>query len=296
MSQVDLVIEERAADIGNFLVGRLLPFRQKRMIGPFIFVDHMGPVKLAGGENLDVGPHPHTGLSTLTFLFEGEIRHRDSLGTDIIIRPGAVNWMTAGHGVVHSERSPDAIRQQEKTVHGLQIWVALPAALEDVEPSFTHVPAAEVPFWKESAVDYKLIAGEWEGKKSPVPVHSRLFFVELRAHEEASLSPEGLFGEAGLYILEGQVNVEGNSYDPGHLLVAKDSRLCAFSMKKGSIVYLFGGEPFPEQRFIYWNFVHSRKEKIDEAKERWKKKEFPAIPGDEGYIPLPEDPSRLRRK
>lgn len=296
MSQIDLVIEERAADIGNFLVGRLLPFKQKRSVGPFVFLDHMGPVKLAGGENLDVGPHPHIGLSTLTFLFEGQIRHRDSLGTDIIISPGAVNWMTAGRGVVHSERTPDDLRDTQKTVHGLQIWVALPTGLEDIAPSFAHVSAENIPSWEESGIAYKLIAGEWNGKKSPVPVYSKLFFIEMKATEDVSLFPKGLFGEAGLYVLQGQIHVHENSFQAGHLLISKDVELCSFKLTKGSTVYLLGGEPLAEERHIYWNFVHSQREKIEEAKERWKNKAFPAIPGDEGYVPLPQEHARLRRK
>jgi redox-sensitive bicupin YhaK (pirin superfamily) len=296
MSQVQLIIEERAADIGNFLVGRLLPFRQKRSIGPFVFVDHMGPVKLAGGENLDVGPHPHIGLSTLTFLFEGEIQHRDSLGSNVIIKPGAVNWMTAGHGVVHSERTPNKLRSEHKTVHGLQIWVALPRELEDMEPSFIHIEADAIPSWEMGGIHYKLIAGSWAGKISPVPVYSSLFFIELKAQEDEAVQPEGLPGEVGLYILEGQVVVEGHSYDPGQLLVAKESSLCSFEMKAGSTVYLLGGAPFPEDRHIYWNFVHSKKEKIEEAKERWKNHKFPTIPGDEGYVPLPQENPRMKRK
>ena len=296
MSQVNLVIEERAADIGNFLVGRLLPFRQKRALGPFVFLDHMGPVKLAGGQHLNVGPHPHIGLSTLTYLFEGQIRHRDSLGTDIIIRPGAVNWMTAGHGVVHSERTPDELRDVDKTVHGLQIWVALPKGLEDIAPAFTHVPAENLPSWEEAGIKYKLIAGEWAGKTSPVPVYSKLFFIEIIAMQDTLLSPEGLFGEAGLYVLEGQIRIDENTYDAGYLLISKDVKLYSFTLKKGSKVYLLGGEPLSEERHIYWNFVHSQREKIEEAKERWKNRAFPFIHNDKGYVPLPEESSSLRRK
>lgn len=160
MSNIEMIIEERAADIGNFLVGRLLPFRQKRSVGPFVFIDHMGPVKMSERQNLDVLPHPHIGLSTLTFLFEGAIMHRDSLGNEVEIEPGAVNWMTAGKGVVHSEKSPERLRDSEKTVHGLQIWVALPKELEEAEPSFTHITAEEIPGWTEHGIQFKLIAGE----------------------------------------------------------------------------------------------------------------------------------------
>ena len=165
MSNIQLIIEERAADIGNFLVGRLLPFKEKRAVGPFVFIDHMGPAKLKDYQNLDVPPHPHIGLSTLTYLFEGAIMHRDSLGTELEIQPGAVNWMTAGKGVVHSERTPEYLRTTDKTLHGLQIWVALPKHLENCEPSFAHIEAEEIPHWKQDNVNFKLIAGEAFGKK-----------------------------------------------------------------------------------------------------------------------------------
>ncbi|MFM7896288.1 MAG: pirin family protein, partial [Flavobacterium sp.] len=168
MSNIQLIIEERAADIGNFLVGRLLPFKEKRAVGAFVFIDHMGPAKLKDYQNLDVPPHPHIGLSTLTYLFEGAIMHRDSLGTELEIKPGAVNWMTAGKGVVHSERTPEYLRATDKSLHGLQIWVALPRHLENCEPSFTHIEAKDIPHWKEDNVNFKLIAGEAFERKSPV--------------------------------------------------------------------------------------------------------------------------------
>src|SRR6187402_3646553 len=175
MSNINLIIEERAADIGKFMVGRLLPFRQKRMVGPFIYIDHMGPVKMNERQNFDVLPHPHIGLSTLTFLFEGSIMHRDTLGNEVEIKPGAVNWMTAGKGIVHSERTPEYLRHTEKSLHGLQIWVALPKALENMEPSFAHIEASDIPEWQRDGVTIKLIAGQAFGKKSPVPVYSPLY-------------------------------------------------------------------------------------------------------------------------
>lgn len=181
MSNTKLIIAERSANIGNFMVGRLLPFRQKRMVGPFIFIDHMGPVCMSDHDNLDIAMHPHIGLSTLTFLFEGAIMHRDSLGTEVEITPGAVNWMTAGRGVVHTERTPKHLRDSKKRIHGLQIWVALPKAEEQCEPSFTHVSATQIPTWKINAVQFKLIAGKAFGKQSPVPVYSPLYFIEIKS-------------------------------------------------------------------------------------------------------------------
>lgn len=291
MSNISQIIEERAADIGNFLVGRLLPFRQKRNIGPFVFIDHMGPAHLKSGENLDVPPHPHIGLSTLTFLFDGAIVHRDSLGTEIEIRPGAVNWMTAGKGIVHSERIPNRLRETEKTLHGLQIWVALPKAIEQMEPRFTHISKEDIPQWTIDGVSYKLIAGEALGKKSPVPVFSQLFFIEIKSNKRQKVSiGNQLYGESGLYILEGAVHSDGHRYEPRQILIAKDSTLCEFEIEENSTVYIFGGEPFEEERYIYWNFVNSDKAVIEDAKQRWKEQRFENVPGETEFVPLPPEP------
>ena len=289
MSTIDFINEEKAANIGNFLVGRLLPFRQKRTIGPFVFIDHMGPACLSDHENLDVGPHPHIGLSTLTYLFDGAIMHRDSMGNALEIQPGAVNWMTAGKGVTHSERTPLALRQKDKFLHGLQIWVALPKALELMDPEFSHIEAEQIPAWADGAVQYKLIAGEAFGRKSPVPVYSKLYMLELKSAVDAEIAIAGeLFGESGLYILEGEISSQGFSYGPKQILITTDAHLCTFTLKANSTVYIFGGEPFPEERFIYWNFVATDKERIEAAKEKWQAHEFPAVPGDDGYVPMPE--------
>ncbi|MDY0200398.1 MAG: pirin family protein [Tenuifilaceae bacterium] len=289
MSNIKLIIEERAASIGKFMVGRLLPFRQKRMVGPFIYIDHMGPVKLNGQENFDVLPHPHIGLSTLTFLFEGSIMHRDTLGNKVEIKPGAVNWMTAGKGIVHSERTPEYLRNSEKNIHGLQIWVALPKELEQMEPEFFHIEQEQIPSWTENDLHFKLVAGEAFGKKSEVPAYSKLFMIEIKSISKHAVNiGDQLYGEAGLYILEGSIESEGNVYQSNQLLVAKDSNLCQFTIAANSTIYIFGGEPFPEERFIDWNFVSSSKELIEEAKQKWKSQLFPEIEGDETeFIPYP---------
>jgi len=293
MSNTQLIIKERAADIGNFMVGRLLPFRQKRAVGPFTFIDHMGPVRMSKDENLDVPPHPHIGLSTLTFLFEGSIVHKDSLGSEVEIKPGAVNWMTAGKGVVHSERTPQYLRNSDKTIHGLQIWVALPKHLEKMEPSFTHIEEKEIPGWNVKDVQFKLIAGKAFGKNSPVPVHSELYFIEIKSKEKQSIDiGKDLYGESALYILEGSINADSHNYGSKQILVAKDSTLCSFEMEANTTVYIFGGIPFEEERFIHWNFVNSDKEVINKAKKDWKDQNleaFPKVPGDEEeYVPLPK--------
>ncbi|WP_029298862.1 pirin family protein [Chryseobacterium hispalense] len=293
MSNIELIIEEKSADIGNFLVGRLLPFREKRAVGPFVFIDHMGPSELKDYQNLDVPPHPHIGLSTLTYLLEGSIFHRDSVGSAIEIQPGAVNWMTAGKGVVHSERTPEYLRHSDKRLHGFQIWVGLPKHLEQSEPSFHHIDAEQIPTWEENGIQYKLIAGEAFGRKSPVPVHSKLFFIEIKTKEAKKISiGKDLYGEAAMYVLDGTVSTDGNTYGSKQLMIAKDTKLCEFDMSENGTVYLFGGEPFDEERFIFWNFVNSDKEMIEQAKVNWNDQNheaFPLVPGDEeDYVPLPK--------
>ncbi len=294
MSNISLIIEERPRNIGNFMVGRLLPFREKRMVGPFAFIDHMGPATLSADENMDVPPHPHIGLSTLTFLFEGSIMHKDSLGTEVEINPGQVNWMTAGSGIVHSERTPQHLRGKEKKVHGLQIWVALPKHLENMHPAFHHLDEQDIPSWQEQGVNYKLIAGEAFGRKSPVPVYSPLYFIEIKSTTAQRISiGKQLYGESALYILEGSIESEGNVYEPKHILVSKDSTLCEFDISANTTLYIFGGEAFPEERFIYWNFVASSKEKIEEAKERWLNQRFVPVPGETEFVPLPPQGANL---
>lgn len=289
MSNIGLIIEERAADIGNFLVGRLLPFREKRAVGPFVFLDHMGPAQLKEYQNLDVPPHPHIGLSTLTYLFEGAILHRDSVGTEMEITPGAVNWMTAGKGVVHSERTPEYLRTTDKRLHGLQIWVALPKEKENIEPSFVHVEAKDIPEWEQDNVTVKLIAGEAFGRKSPVPVYSPLYLIEIKSTAKVTLNiGKDIFGESALYILEGEIINDGNIYASKQILVAKESSLCQFEMSENCTVYIFGGEPFPEEHFIYWNFVHSDKAVIEKAKQDWTNQKFPKVPNETEFVPLPQ--------
>lgn len=292
MSNTELIIEERAADIGNFMVGRLLPFRQKRAVGPFTFIDHMGPAKMSKEQNLDVPPHPHIGLSTLTYLFEGSIQHKDSLGYDVEIKPGAVNWMTAGKGVVHSERTPVYLRDSEKTLHGLQIWVALPKHLEQSDPTFAHIEESDIPKWTDKGAQFKLIAGKAFGKTSPVPVHSDLYFIEIKSTEKQQINiGQDLYGESALYILQGSIYADGHNYGPKQILVAKDSTLCTFEIEAQTTVYIFGGIPFEEERFIHWNFVNSDKEVIEQAKKDWKNQNleaFPKVIGDaHDYVPLP---------
>lgn len=288
---MNLIIEERAASIGKFLVGRLLPFRRKRMIGPFIYMDRMGPVDLNHETHFDVLPHPHIGLSTLTYLFEGSIIHRDTLGNEVEIKPGEVNWMTAGKGIVHSERSPDYLRNRQSKLHGLQIWVALPAHLEQMEPGFTHIEADAIPAWQANGMHFRLIAGEALGHQSPVPVYSKLFLLEVTSEKSQALKlTEQLYGEIGMYILEGGLYQDGNHFGPRQLLVSVDNSPDSLQIEAHSKIYILGGEAFPEQRYIDWNFVSSNKELIEEAKQKWMEQKFDKIEGDEEeYIPYPTE-------
>lgn len=290
MSNTSLIIEERARDIGDFLVGRLLPFRKKRMVGPFIFIDHMGPSKVGNGTYMDIGQHPHIGLSTLTYLFEGEIVHRDSTGAVQRITPGSVNWMTSGSGAVHTERTPSDWRNEtEHNVHGFQIWVALPTEKEQMDAEFHHIPQEDLPVWNQDGLQIKLVAGKAFGKESPVPVHSPLFMMKIEALEDTQLNFEGqLNGEVGITIVEGEVEACGETIGKGKMLVSNENNGCSFGVKKGSMLLIFGGEPFPEKRHIWWNFVASEEATIEEAKERWNGNGFDMVPGEVGKIPLPK--------
>jgi len=288
MSNTDLIIPERSRDIGDFLVGRLLPFRKKRMVGPFIFIDHMGPTVLGPGQYMDVDQHPHIGLATLTFLLEGEIEHRDSIGTRQVIRPGSVNWMVAGKGVSHTERTPAELRMgDEHTVHGYQIWVALPQEFEEIEPSFHHFTQSELPNWNQNG-QWTLVAGEAFGRKSPVPVHSHLFMVEFKADHQSQVDLAGQFkGEIGICVVKGKVHACEHEVEAGNLLVSKEDDACRLEVEAGSHILFFGGEAFPEGRNIYWNFVSSREERINQAKQDWKDWNWPKVEGDDTYVPLP---------
>lgn len=291
MSNTGLIIEERSRDIGDFLVGRLIPFRKKRMVGPFIFIDHMGPTALGPEKYMDVNQHPHIGLSTLTYLMEGQLQHQDGIGTDQTILPGSVNWMVAGKGVTHTERTPQALRDagKEFTMHGYQIWVALPKDQEDIAPEFYHIDADALPAWKDQGATLTLVAGKGYGKESPVPVHSELFMVDIKTTADYHFKAAGnLSGEIGITIVSGSVTACGDVIKAGNMLVSKTEGLCDVTIASGSHVLIFGGLPFPEERHIYWNFVSHSKDKIETAKQAWKNKTFPMMKNDDSYVALPE--------
>ncbi len=289
MSNLGMIIEERSRDIGDFLVGRLIPFRKKRMIGPFIFIDHMGPTTLGPTKYMDVDQHPHIGLCTLTYLLEGEVMHKDSLGTVKPIQPGSVNLMAAGKGVSHTERTPQHLRGGKSfRVEGYQIWIALPKNLEDMNPEFFHVPENQLPKWKDGTTQFTLVAGEGYGKKSPVPTYSPLFMVEIQTNDEFQLNVNGkLKGEIGICIDKGSIEACGEVVEKGNILVSKVEDTCNILVKPNSRLLLFGGEILPEERFIYWNFVSSDKVKIEAAKRAWKDRTFPMMKDDDTYVPLP---------
>jgi len=287
-SRIDLIIEGRPRDIGGFPVRRILPFAKRRMVGPFIFLDEMGPLDLPAGQGLDVAPHPHIGLSTLTYLFEGEILHRDSLGSTQPIRPGAVNWMTAGRGIAHSERSGEEERAKDKSLHGLQSWIALPLEQEEAEPDFSHHGACELPVIDKEGALLRLLAGEAYGEVSPVPAFSDLFYVHAEMHAGAEVDlPEDQV-ERAVYVVHGEVDLAGTVVTTGNLAVLKPGGPAAVTAVHASRVMLLGGAPLEGARHIWWNFVSSAEGRIEQAKAAWKNGGFPPVPGDDGYVPLPE--------
>ena len=289
---IDLVIEARRHDIGNFEVGRVLPFHARRMVGPFTFLDHMGPAEFAPGfpKSADVRPHPHIGLSTLSYLFQGEITHRDSVGSETVIKPGEVNWMTAGAGITHSERF-ETLRRQGGRMDGMQAWIALPHEHEETDPGFVHIEGdADLPTYEERGLKARLIAGEAFGAKANVPIFSPLFYVhwELEPGTTAALPAE--YAERAAYVAEGRVEVDGRELSALQMAVFAPGDTVVFKALERSTVMLLGGEPIGP-RFMEWNFVSSSKERIEQAKADWKagRMKLPDLDHDE-FIPLPEAP------
>jgi redox-sensitive bicupin YhaK (pirin superfamily) len=289
MSNVERIFAPRTRDIGGFNVGRVLPYVHRRMVGPFIFLDHMGPALMRAGQALDVRPHPHIGLSTLTYLFEGGIFHRDNLGNALEIVPGEVNWMTAGRGIAHSERTKTEERQSDRRLHGLQCWVALPKSDEEVAPEFLHYDAQSIPRVSLDGCELHLIAGEAFGKQSPVKIFSPLFYMDARMNAGAVLELPRGYEDRAAYVIEGAVEVEDAEVEARNMIVFSRDGDAFVKARVPSRVLLLGGEPFPEPRHIWWNFVSSSKARIEQAKAEWKEGRFAPIPGDdEEFIPLPE--------
>lgn len=296
MANNKLLVYERQKDLGNFMVGRLLPFREKRQVGPFTFIDHMGPAKLGSGNYVDVDQHPHIGLSTLTYLFEGEIEHRDSIGSVEVITPGDVGFMTSGSGVTHTERTPIARRSNETFVmHGYQIWVALPKEKEEIAPRFDYYPSNEIPTWQTEKLRFKLVAGNAFGKSAPLQGYSPLFMVDIFAKKATVLSLKGqMKGEVAFVIVKGSITVQDEKIVGGQMLISKTGCQCEIHLDDQTQLLLFGGEPLPEEHYLLWNFVSHSKERLQKAKEDWQQKKFPKVPGDDTYIPIPEMPTRTK--
>jgi redox-sensitive bicupin YhaK (pirin superfamily) len=295
-SMLDTIIVPRTHDLGDgFEVRRALPHRERRMVGPFVFLDQMGPHVFQPGRGIDVRPHPHIGLATVTYLLSGEISHRDSLGTVQDIKPGEVNWMTAGKGIVHSERTGAGPRAAGSTLSGLQCWVALPKAKEEMDPGFSHTGAEALPTIEGDGVHARIIAGEYFGKRSPVPVASPMFYVDLLLDAGARLTLPADYPEQALYVVDGSLDLgRDGAFDAGQLLVLKPGAKITVGAAggRGARVMLLGGEPMDGPRYLSWNFVSSSEERIEQARDDWRARRFASVPGETEFIPLPDTPGR----
>lgn len=285
---IDLVIVPRTADLGDFTVRRALPSSRRRMVGPFIFLDHMGPTEFKAGHGVDVRPHPHIGLATVTYLFNGEIVHKDSLGSDVAIRPGDVNWMTAGRGIAHSERTAADRRAGGEPLHGLQCWVAMPQAAEESAPAFSHHDGAKLPIVSGEGKTARVVAGKLFGAASPVETLSDTFFADVSLEPGASVPLDPGYEERAIYIVSGEIEITGDRFESGRLLVFKPGDRITVKAAAAARFVMLGGAPMDGPRHIWWNFVSSRKDRIEQAKADWKAGRFEAVPGDTEFIPLPE--------
>jgi redox-sensitive bicupin YhaK (pirin superfamily) len=286
---VDLVLVPRSVDVGHFAVRRALPHAKRRMVGPFIFFDHFGPAEFHSGQGIDVRPHPHIGLSTVTYLFDGEITHRDSLGTAAAIRPGEVNWMTAGRGIVHSERTAPEHRREGEPIHGLQCWVALPAAQEERAPGFSHLDSAALPCLRENGKTVRVVAGSIYGERSPVETLTETLFADVTLRERTTLPFDAQTEERAAYLVSGEIEIAGDRFTAGRLLIFRPGDPVTITSVGEAHLVLLGGAAMDGPRHIWWNFVSSRKERIEQAKADWKLARFDTVPGDEKeFIPLPE--------
>jgi len=280
------VINGRERDLGGFVVRRVLPFAGRQMVGPFIFFDHLGPAEFAAGKGIDVRPHPHIALATVTYLFSGALEHRDSLRNVREIHPGDVNWMTAGHGIVHSERTPYAARAAGPGIHGIQSWVALPDGHEDVDPAFTHHPASSLPQVNVGEAELTVIAGHGFGLTSPVATLWPTFYVDARLPEGATLHIPVEHSERAVYVVQGAIDAGGTSLAEGQMAVLEPVEVTLRAIAAARVM-LLGGERFPTPRHLFWNFVASSQERIERAKERWRMQQFPRVPNETEFIPLP---------
>jgi redox-sensitive bicupin YhaK (pirin superfamily) len=286
---IETLIIPRAHDIGGLEVRRALPSARRRLVGPFIFFDRMGPAILRAGQALDVRPHPHIGLATVTYLFDGKIRHRDSLGTEMVIEPGDVNLMTAGRGIVHSERSPEELRGGPLSISGLQTWLALPEDKEEIAPLFENTSHAELPMIDGEEATGRVVIGSFSGLKAPVRTASDTLYVDITLKPGGRIEIPADTEERAIYLLEGEVEIAGDRFANNQLLVLREGDQIVVSSERGAHFMLFGGASLGSRRYIWWNFVSSSKERIEQAKEEWRTGRFDIVPGDaEERIPLPE--------
>ena len=286
---IEHVIIPRARDIGGFEVRRALPSARRQMVGPFIFWDQMGPAEFLLGAGMDVRPHPHIGLATVTYLFDGEIIHRDSLGTSIPIRPGAMNLMSAGRGIVHSERTAPELRGQGTRMFGIQAWVALPASHEETAPAFTHYAADDLPVIRGEGAEVRLIGGEAWGQTSPVATPMAIIYADVNLTAGATLPFDATYEERGIYTVAGEIEIAGDRFGAGQLLIFRPGDAITIRAVSQARLMLLGGDPMDGPRHIWWNFVSSRKERIEQAKADWQAARFDTVPGDQAeFIPLPE--------
>jgi len=282
-------IEGRESDLGGGMrVHRILPDRKKRMVGPFCFLDHMGPITIAPNQDTDVRPHPHIGLSTLTYLFEGRMVHRDSLGNEAIIEPGEVNWMTSGRGISHSERAHAEDRGASRRLHGLQFWVALPDGKEEISPNFSHYQRNQIPIDENEERQITLVAGENFGLRSPVVTSSPLVCAEIKAKKNFAFEMKAPGFELAMYLIHGCATASEEKLRGQQMLVFERDYFPLVKMEEGSHLIIIGGEPFATPRHIWWNLVSSSKQRMEEAKKQWRDGTFPMVPGETDFIPLPE--------
>jgi len=278
-------------DLGDFKVNRTLPSKQRTMVGPFIFVDEFGPARLPAGQGMDVRPHPHINLATVTYLFDGAIEHRDSIGSRAVIEPGAVNLMTAGSGIVHSERSPQELRPSGPSLYGMQTWLALPDGREEVDPAFDHIPGAMLPLVQETGVRARVLMGDLWGVLAATPQHSPTIYADIELDAGGAIPIDSEADERALMLVGGEADLDGQPLELFNLYVLKPGYHPRLSSGGGGSLMLMGGQAFATQRYVFWNFVSSSRDRINQAKADWKALRFPLIPGDdEEYIPLPEVP------
>jgi redox-sensitive bicupin YhaK (pirin superfamily) len=287
-SAIEAVIVPRARDLGGFEVRRALPSSRRQMVGPFIFFDQMGPAEFLLGAGIDVRPHPHIGLATVTYLIDGEIIHRDSLGTLQAIRPGEVNWMTAGRGIAHSERTAPEARTAGAKLFGIQTWVALPKHAEETAPAFAHHGMSDLPLVENEGTTVRLVLGQLYGKSSPVRTFTEMFYADAALEAGARLPLDASHEERGIYIVKGMIEVAGDRFDEAQLLVFRPGDPITVTARTPARLMLLGGEPMDGPRHIWWNFVSSSKDRIDQAKSDWQAGRFTPVPGDPEFIPLPE--------